>query len=113
MDFPEIREIDVNPFAMNPTGGIALDAEITLEQSPSLQRSPYEHLSIQPYPTQWVKTVELKNGQQVQLRPIRPEDEPLRRNWSKHLQGEPVLPLFRLRARHRSQNAGPLHAYRL
>ncbi|MBK8968819.1 MAG: GNAT family N-acetyltransferase [Lewinellaceae bacterium] len=77
MDFPEIREIDVNPFAMNPTGGIALDAEITLEQSPSLQRSPYEHLSIQPYPTQWVKTVELKNGQQVQLRPIRPEDEPL------------------------------------
>ncbi|MCB9331692.1 MAG: bifunctional acetate--CoA ligase family protein/GNAT family N-acetyltransferase [Lewinellaceae bacterium] len=77
MDFPEIREIDVNPFAMNPTGGIALDAEITLEQSPSLQRKPYEHLSIQPYPTQWVKTVELKNGQQVLLRPIRPEDEPL------------------------------------
>ncbi len=77
MDFPEISKIEINPYAMSPGGGIALDAEITLERSPSRQREPYEHLSIQPYPTQWIRNTVLKNGQQVQLRPIRPEDEPL------------------------------------
>ncbi len=77
MDFPEICEVDINPFAMGATGGIALDAAVTLEATPSLQREPYEHLSIHPYPTQWIKTVTLRNGQKVLLRPIRPEDEPL------------------------------------
>jgi acetyltransferase len=76
MDFPDISEIDINPFAMNTDGGIALDAAVTLESTPSLQRDPYEHLSIQPYPTQWIKTVQHK-GTSILLRPIRPEDEPL------------------------------------
>jgi len=77
MDFPEISEIDINPFAMSAEGGIALDAAVTLEPSPSMQRDPYEHLSIQPYPTQWIKTVQHQSGQKILLRPIRPEDEPL------------------------------------
>ncbi len=78
LDFPEIRELDINPFAISADGrGIALDASITLEDSPSRQRTPYEHLSIQPYPTQWIKPARLRNGQSVLLRPIRPEDEPL------------------------------------
>jgi acetyltransferase len=77
LDFPEISEIEINPFAMSGNGGVALDAAVTLEQSPSQQREPYEHLSIQPYPTQWTKTVTLRDGQRALLRPIRPEDEPL------------------------------------
>jgi len=77
MDFPDLREFEINPFAMNATGGVALDAVATLENNPSRQRDPFEHLSIQPYPTQWVKTVQLKKGQEVLLRPIRPEDEPM------------------------------------
>lgn len=77
MDFPDLREFDINPFVMNTGGGIALDAAATLERSPSTQRDPYEHLCIEPYPTQWMKTAVLRNGQQVLLRPIRPEDEPM------------------------------------
>ncbi len=77
MDFPDIREFDINPFAMSTGGGIALDAAVTLERSPSKQRDPFEHLSIQPYPTQWIKNVRLRNGRTALLRPIRPEDEPL------------------------------------
>jgi acetyltransferase len=77
MDFPDIREIDINPFAMNATGGIALDAAITLERDPGQQREPFSHLSILPYPTQWVKKVQLRDGTKVLLRPIRPEDEAL------------------------------------
>ena len=77
MDFPDIREIDINPFAMNADGGIALDAAITLERDPGKQREPFSHLSILPYPTQWIKKVQLRNGTKVLLRPIRPEDEAL------------------------------------
>ena len=77
MDFPDIREIDINPFAMNAEGGIALDAAVTLERDPGRQREPYSHLSILPYPTQWIKKVQLRDGTKVLLRPIRPEDEAL------------------------------------
>lgn len=77
MDFPEIREIDINPFAMSTDGGIALDANVTLEEDPVEQRNAYDHLSILPYPTQWIKTVELRDGKKILLRPIRPEDEAL------------------------------------
>ena len=77
MDFPDIREIDINPFAMNAEGGIALDAAVTLERDPGRQREPYSHLSILPYPTQWIKKAQLRDGSKVLLRPIRPEDEAL------------------------------------
>ena len=77
MDFPEICEIDINPFAMSVDGGMALDAAVTIEKETTPQRNPYEHLSIHPYPTHWIKTVELRNGLEILLRPIRPEDEAL------------------------------------
>ncbi len=50
---------------------------IVLEANNAAQRTPYEHLCILPYPTQWMKTVVLADGLSVLLRPIRPEDEPL------------------------------------
>lgn len=78
MDFPDLAEVEINPFALGPEGGVALDAAASLEPTPSLQRDPYEHLCIQPYPTQWVRKVEhAKTGKTILLRPIRPEDEPL------------------------------------
>lgn len=77
MDFPIIQEVDVNPYALNESGGIVLDANITLERTISLQRDPYDHLCIVPYPTQWMKTITLKNKKEALFRPIRPEDEPM------------------------------------
>ena len=78
MDFPDLAEVEINPFAIGPEGGIALDAAASLTATPSLQRDPYEHLCIQPYPTQWIrKVLHPKSGQTLLLRPIRPEDEPL------------------------------------
>ncbi len=78
MDFPDLAEVEINPFALGPDGGVALDAAASLEPTPSAQREPYEHLCIQPYPTQWIKKVEhAKSGHTILLRPIRPEDEPL------------------------------------
>ncbi|MBK8557094.1 MAG: bifunctional acetate--CoA ligase family protein/GNAT family N-acetyltransferase [Lewinellaceae bacterium] len=75
MDLPELQEFEMNPFAMDESGGIALDARGSLENPAPQPRKPYEHLSILPYPSQWMRTVQLRNGQPVLLRPIRPEDE--------------------------------------
>ncbi|MCB9293007.1 MAG: bifunctional acetate--CoA ligase family protein/GNAT family N-acetyltransferase [Lewinellaceae bacterium] len=78
MDFPEIREIDINPFVMlEDGGGMALDAHIVLEKEKPVIRKPYSHLVISPYPEKYSKAVLLRSGQVASLRPIRPEDEPL------------------------------------
>ncbi|MGD8276437.1 MAG: GNAT family N-acetyltransferase, partial [Gemmatimonadota bacterium] len=37
----------------------------------------HAHLAIPPYPDEYEKRTKLKNGLQVLLRPIRPEDEPM------------------------------------
>ena len=78
MDFPEITEIEINPFAVDEKGGIVLDAKVMLEKPAfNKRRQPYAHLVISPYPAQYSRKVSLKNGQSALLRAIRPEDEPL------------------------------------
>lgn len=78
MDFPEIQEIDINPFVMDDQEGVVLDAHVVLEpKSKQAERKPYAHLVIPPYPGRYQKTILAKNGQVVSLRPIRPEDEPM------------------------------------
>ncbi|GAB5551521.1 MAG: bifunctional acetate--CoA ligase family protein/GNAT family N-acetyltransferase [Saprospiraceae bacterium] len=73
MDFPQINEIDINPYVMDTQGGLALDARVVLSSPDELV---HNHLVISPYPQQWVKDVQLKRGGAAHLRPIRPEDEP-------------------------------------
>ncbi|MCR9232629.1 MAG: bifunctional acetate--CoA ligase family protein/GNAT family N-acetyltransferase [bacterium] len=75
-DFPEILELDVNPLLVSPDQVVALDARIIvdLETQPGTSR-PYSHLAIRPYPKEFSRTVTLKDGTQVLLRPIKPEDE--------------------------------------
>lgn len=78
MDLPEIKEVDINPYAIDENGGLALDAHIVLDEDYVADpRRPYDHLVICPYPTQYRKEITLKNGQKAILRPIRPEDEPM------------------------------------
>jgi len=78
MDFPEISEIDINPFAVDDLGGIVLDAKIVLDEKIAGKPvKPFSHMVISPYPIEYEKTVEIKGGRSVLLRPIRPEDEPM------------------------------------
>ncbi len=77
MDFPDLAECCINPFALSAEGGAARAAVAVLDNTPSKQRERFAHLSIQPYPTQWIKTVTLRDGTSVVFRPIRPEDEPM------------------------------------
>ena len=71
-ELPEIFSLDINPVVLSHEGAVAMDVHVVLEKPASTQR--YKHLAIHPYPWQWVRTETLKDGSQVQLRPIRPED---------------------------------------
>jgi len=77
-DYPEIREFDINPLRVSAEGVIVLDAVAVIDsdvrQHPD---DPYAHLAIRPYPDQFIRRRELRDGTGVILRPIRAEDEPL------------------------------------
>ncbi len=78
MDFPEISEIDINPFVADEKSGIVLDSHIVLDPSEKDSKAKqYHHLSIRPYPARYERNITLSDGTPVFLRPIRPEDEPL------------------------------------
>ena len=77
MDFPEIQAMDINPIAISKGKAYALDARIILDQQDMAATTPYPHLIITPYPTRYVSHWSLRDGTEVLLRPIKPEDEPL------------------------------------
>ncbi len=86
MDFPEIKEIDINPFVVDKEGGVVLDAKVILDEAViSHPVKDYAHLVISPYPEEYNYTFTLANGKEVKIRPIKPEDEPLEREMFKNL----------------------------
>ena len=73
---PWIREIDINPVLASADRTVALDARIVLHGADvALERIPRP--AIRPYPAQYVGGWTLRDGREVTIRPIRPEDEPL------------------------------------
>lgn len=78
VDNPAIVELDVNPLLVTPDGVTALDARLILDPSMAHTKPrPYSHLAIRPYPDEYVRQETLRDGANVLLRPISPEDEPL------------------------------------
>jgi acetyltransferase len=71
-----IKEIDINPLLASPERLLALDARVVLYE-PEVTEDQLPKLAIRPYPTQYVETWTMKDGTNVVIRPIRPEDEPL------------------------------------
>lgn len=78
MDFPEICEIDINPYLVDENGGIIVDTRVLLEEyHPRTKGHLYQHLVISPYPEKYAKRIIAEDGREVLLRAIRPEDEPM------------------------------------
>ncbi|MCU0499497.1 MAG: bifunctional acetate--CoA ligase family protein/GNAT family N-acetyltransferase, partial [Anaerolineae bacterium] len=73
---PWIREIDINPLVASPERLIALDARVVLHD-PDTPESALPRPAIRPYPTQYIEDWIAQNGETINIRPIRPEDEPM------------------------------------
>jgi len=76
IDFPQIKEADINPLIVDKNSAVAVDARIVIDLNRISQKSgSHEHLVIAPYPTKYVSNWTMKNQTPVLLRPIKPEDE--------------------------------------
>ncbi len=73
---PRIREIDINPLLASPEQLLALDARMVLF-GPEVKEEALPRPAIRPYPAQYVSRWTMKDGSEVVIRPICPEDEPL------------------------------------
>ena len=74
VDFPEIKELDMNPVIVKNSDLFAIDARILLEKTSV--KSPM-HLVISPYPEQYEFHVDTPSGISLFIRPIKPEDAEL------------------------------------
>lgn len=73
---PMIKEVDINPLLVSENRMIALDARVIVHDS-SVPLSKLPRPAIRPYPIQYVGLAQLRDGERVLFRPVRPEDEPL------------------------------------
>ncbi len=76
IDYPEIREFEINPLLVTPREVVALDAAAIIDNRVGpLPRGRHPHLAIRPYPEEYLHRARLKDGSPVVLRSVRPEDE--------------------------------------
>ncbi|MFZ0965891.1 MAG: acetate--CoA ligase family protein, partial [Candidatus Bathyarchaeia archaeon] len=77
VDFPQLKEVDINPLFINEKEAFAIDARIVIDKERVFAKlEPHQHLVITPYPKKYETLWKLRDGRTVLLRPIRPEDEP-------------------------------------
>jgi acetyltransferase len=86
-ELPWIQEMDINPLMVDDTGAIAVDARIRVDY-PKPSTDPYNHLAIHPYPAHLVNPVQLSDGTNIVIRPIRPEDAEIEQAFIRNLSPE-------------------------
>jgi acetyltransferase len=73
-DQPRLREIDINPLLASSEELLALDARMVLFGR-EVREAELPRSAIRRYPTEYISHWKMKDGSDMVLRPIRPEDE--------------------------------------
>jgi acetyltransferase len=87
---PWIKEIDINPLLASGDRLLALDARVVIFEK-NTKEEDLSKPAIRPYPTAYVSQMTTKEGMQLNIRPIRPEDEPLMVKFHEHLSERSVF----------------------
>ena len=84
-----IKEIDINPLLASAEQLVALDARVVLHDSETAE-ADLPQMAIRPYPVRYIQPWTAKGGKELNIRPIRPEDEPLMIGFHEGLSEESV-----------------------
>lgn len=72
-----LKEMDLNPVLAHPGGAVIADARIVIDPGrvePAHGGPRYSHMAIHPYPAELEGEIVLRDGTRATLRPMRPED---------------------------------------
>ncbi|MBK1644735.1 GNAT family N-acetyltransferase [Thiocapsa imhoffii] len=83
-ELPEIISMDINPLIGTDRDVTAVDARIMVDYRPP-QQTTYGHMAIHPYPSHLIERVQLPDGKDLVIRPIRPEDAEMEQNFVRGL----------------------------
>jgi len=81
---PRIADIEINPLLAGSDGFIALDARVILHPA-SMTDADLPRSAIRPYPAHYVSQFTTRDGITFEVRPIRPDDEPMMVDFHGHL----------------------------
>ena len=86
-ELPLLKEMDINPLILDENGALAADARVVVEYRQATA-DRYSHMAIYPYPTHLVSEWQLADGKDITIRPIRPEDAQLVKQFVHDLSDE-------------------------
>ena len=85
-ELPEIMELDINPLIVDEKGSVAVDARIAVASCQHIEK--YAHMAIHPYPSHLSEQISLADGTEILIRPVRPEDAEMEKNFVHNLSNE-------------------------
>ncbi len=88
-ELPHIQELDINPLMVDEQGALVIDPQI-LVQLPPANAKPYQHMAVHPYPSHLETTLQLADGTELLIRPIRPEDATMEQTMIHHLSPQTI-----------------------
>jgi acetyltransferase len=83
-ELPHVKELDINPLMVDERGARAVDVRIFVER-PRIRPEPYAHMAIHPYPIALEHHTRLGDGTELVIRPMRPEDAEMEREFVREL----------------------------
>ncbi|MFO1346385.1 MAG: bifunctional acetate--CoA ligase family protein/GNAT family N-acetyltransferase [Rhodocyclaceae bacterium] len=86
-ELPWLQELDLNPLIVDENGAIAADARIVIDHAPA-SGDRYSHMAIHPYPVHLIQEWQLPDGLEITIRPIRPEDAEMEKDFVSRMSDE-------------------------